>query len=392
MPDVPVIYQNQSILSTIGTTINIDFSSKLTQDYEDVAPLLTLLGKLPDATTATNTFKFAINRIIPRSTTLASGSSVGASAGAEVTIAVTTDDYFNQLDKVEVLGGTENATHTSQGYITTSPTGNDLLVKPYDVTKIFAAQSSGAIIRVISSRIAEGSTIRPAIQTVPTVYTQYCSTFEDAFQLSIEQAQNRQYTDPERTRLREEKRKRHVLDQENDGFFSRLSLDKSTATAPVYQMAGLEELITTNVITYNDDGKGLSKEKLFNAMTKLHRPMYSAGNKRTVLGSADFISDTCKLADPAVRITPDTKKLGISITTLDFAGRSWDLIESPVLSEARPGEAYVLHLPNVRKRTFLPTVYKMNVQANDANYFKDAFRSTWGLELLLEEAMGRFKP
>ena len=78
MADVPVVYYNRPLDSTAGTTINIDFSSELTRDYESEVPLLTLLNKLKSKAALTNEFKFAIGRRAPRTAVTTNTTSAGA--------------------------------------------------------------------------------------------------------------------------------------------------------------------------------------------------------------------------------------------------------------------------------------------------------------------------
>lgn len=395
MADVPVVYYNRPIDTTAGTTINIDFSSDLTLDHETEAPLITLLSKLKDETVETHEFKFAIGRFAPR-TSLANGAEVASAVGASTTLTVDNGEYFLQGDIIEVPSDHNDATHTNQ-LIVIDITGNDLTVKAYDpATYGVCTIDDDDIVRVISSGMKEGSSGRASRQTVPTVYNQYVHTQEDYYDVTRLQSRNRQYTDPERTRLREEARKKHAVDAEYAAYFSKKVKDVTSGGTgggstghPRYQMDGLEAQITTNALTY---GAALADTELFGFMTDVHNPSYSGGMKRTVFASGDLIEQVNLMASAAIRITTKDTTWGPMINEVQFAGKTWQFIESPVMSEARAGWGFVCHPGYLKKRTFWSTVHEMNVQNPIDKFYKDGFYSVWALEVRLEEIFGVIKP
>jgi len=390
MADVPVTYTGRPIDSSAGTTTNIDFSSDLTLDHESEVPLLTLLGKLKSESTATHSFKFAVGRFAPRRTTCNGGVVAGVvGATATLNVAAGKGVYFVAGDVLEVPDTYNDATHTNQLYVVSVAT-DALTVRAYDpATYGVCTIDADAIVRKLHSAMVEGSSGRNSQQTVPTVYENYCNSFEDYFDVTRIQAANRQYTGPERTRLREEARKKHALDQEYASFFSKKVADTSTTGKPRYQMSGLISQISTNVLQYGAD---LSHEELYDFMTQVHNPAYTGGNKRIVLASGDLLGSINKLVNQYLRITPGETKWGPSITEVTFAGKVWQFIEAPVLSEARSGWGVVIHPMFLKKRVLIPTMYEMNVQNPIDKFYKDGFYSVWGLEVRLEEVFGIIKP
>jgi hypothetical protein len=376
--------------------MNIDFSSDLTLQHESEVPLLTLLGKLASERKKTNIFKFATGRFAPRTSLVANGEAAVA-ADNPMTLDVTagTGVYFLAGDLLEFSGVTEDATHKNIAIVTAVNT-DALTVYGYtDETSTsygIPAITQGATVRRISSAMVEGSDGRASSQTIPNVTTQYCQVFEDYFDVTRIQAENRQYTGPERSRLRDESRKKHAVDQEYAAFLGRLGIELSNTTStgkPRYMMAGSISLISSNVLTY---GATLEDDELYDFMTDVHSPKYSGGNKRMVLASADLLASVNKLAKAAIRITVRDSTWGPNITTVQFAGRVWEFIEAPCLSESRDGWGVVMHPRYMKKGELIPTEYRMNVQTAIANYFKDGFESAWGLEQRLEEVFGIIKP
>jgi hypothetical protein len=388
MATVPVTYYNRPIESTIGTTIKVDFSKDLILDHEQEAPLTTLLNKLKDEKTTTNSFKFAEGRMAPRYST--ANGAVGASAvGATATWTVVHGEYFVPGDVIECSDANNDATHTNQGYITAVST-NDLTVRPYDpATYGLCAVNDGDTIFRVGSAMVESSTGRNSSQTVPSVRTQYCTSFEDYYDVSMIQAENAQYTHPERVRLREECRKKHIIDHETTAWFSKIVLDTTTTGKPRYQLSGFREQISTNVLHYQ---AALSDIELFDFMVGVHNPAYSAGNKRMVFSSGDFLSSINKLALSGLRITPKESSWGVMITEVAFAGKVWEFIEAPMLSQYRAGQAAVTHPRYIKKRTLIPTRFEMNVQNPKDKFYSDGFYSVDSFELKLEEVSGWMMP
>jgi len=388
--DVPIVYYDRPIDSTAGTVINVDFSADLTLQHESEVPLITLLSKLKTARTQTNEFKFAVGRFAPRTSAAAAAVLAGAiGATAALTVTAGHGVYFVAGDVIETPEDNNDATHTNQLYIQ-SIAGDVLTVRAYDpATFGVAAIDLAAVVRRISSGMIEGSSGRASSQTVPTVYNQFCQSFEDYFDVTRVQAENRNYTGPERTRLREEARKKHAVDMEYAAFFAKKVKDTTTPGKPRYQMDGLLAQIVTNKLAY---GAALADTELYDFMTDVHNPRYSGGNKRMVLSSGDLLGSVNKLATSAIRITTRDTTWGPNITEVQFAGKIWQLIETPALSEARPGWGAVVHPSYMRKRDLIPTMYEMNVQNPIDKFYKDGFYSVWAFEGRLEEVFGLITP
>jgi len=390
MATAPVVYYNQPLSSTLGTTINVDFSKELTLDHESEVPLLTLLNRLKSTETKTNEFKFAIGRFAPRTDTLTADVAAGA-VGATTNFPVTYPEYYNVGDVVEIPNSTEDATHISQ-LLVVSISGSNVQCVGYDpATYGTASASKGDTIRVLASSMKEGSSGRSSRQTVPTVYNQYTQSFEDYFDVTFIQDKNRQYTDPERVRLREEARKKHALDQEYAFWFMKKVKDVTTfgAGKPRYQMDGLIAQISTNKLGY---GAQLTSDKLYDFMIKVHNPMYTGGNKRLVFASGDLLSQVNKMASSAIRISTKDSTWGPNITEVQFAGKVWQFVEAPTLSDARPGWAVVTHPMFMKKRPLIQTRYEMNVQNPIDKFYKDGFYSVNAIEVRLEEVFGLITP
>lgn len=386
--DVPVVYQNRGIDTTASTTTELDFSSELTLDHESETPLLTLTNKLKSSRTKTHEFGFFIGRFAPRTSTATAAVNAG-NVGATATLSVANGEYFNVDDRIEVPDDNNDATHTNH-LIVTVVTSNDLTVKAYKpATYGVAAIASGAVVRKMFGSTKEGSEGRPSHQTVPTKYTQYITVFEDYFNVTNLQDADRQYTHPERARLREECRKKHAVDQENAYFFAKLAKDTASTGHPRYESSGLEEQNTVNSLNY---GQTLEQAELNALMLRVHSPSYSGGNKRIVLASAELLGQVNDLASDAIRIATRESTWGPNITDVQYAGKVWSWLEAPALSTNRPGEGHVIHPMFLKKRVLIPTKYRMNVQIPKANYFEDGLISANAPEVRLAEVFAHIAP
>lgn len=397
MPTLPVVYAGRPIDTQIGTTINVDFSADLTLDHESEMPLMAFLSRLRDDPVLTYIFKYAIGRFVPRSATApAQTNAVAQGSDTTITVAAGKGVYFLPGDVIMGPDTNNDATHTNI-MIVKDVAGDALTVRAYDPatfgTSLFVA---GATFRVLYSAMREGGSGRSSRQTVPTVYTNYVFTQEDYYDVTRLQAKNRQYTDPERSRLREEARKKHALDGEYAAFISRKAVDTTaggtgggTSTKAVYHTDGLDAMISTNALSY---GSVLTFDELADFMTSVHNPQYSGGMRRTVFASGGVMGDISKMALGGLRITNRETSWGVTISEINFAGKTWGFIEAPALSDALPGYAFVTHPAYMKKRTFWPTMFEANVQNPIDKFYKDGFYSVWGMEVRLEELFGRIKP
>jgi hypothetical protein len=392
MADKPVVYYGRPLTSRDATTNITDFSKHLTIDHESEVPLLALTSLLPGgAKPKVNTYKFAVGRFAPR-TSVSTGVAASA-AGVDVNLPVANLEYFAEGDTVEVPSDhdvidlvVDANNRTSQLYVKSlsaaSGAGN-LVVRAFNPAFGTALVDNADLVRRIGPAMVEASSGRNPSQTVPTVYTQNCQVFENYVKLSKVQAQNVTYTDPERSRLREEVRKKTAVDIETAMFLQKFVTDTTTvANNPRLQMSGLFEQIKSNSLTY---GAALADTELYALMVTVHAPAFSAGTKRMVLASLDLMSEVSKLGSNAIRITVRESTWGPSITEVQFAGKIWEFIEAPVLTDARPGQGLVVHPSYMAKRDFQPMIYEMNVQNPVDKFYMDGFWYIGSIENRMEE-------
>ena len=388
---VPVVYQARTMDSSVVTTERVDFSTELTKDHESEAVLITLLNKMKSQKVKTHDFKYAVQRFAPTSSLVATGVAAGAAANAIISLVLTTNEaaYFLPEDVVEIEPYTDDATYTYQLRIVTSDGVSTLTARPYNATLYTGVIAAGAAIHIISSVMGEKSDGRDSRQTVPTVNTQYCFSQEDYYDVTRLVDVDDQYTGPERARLREECRIKHLMDAERGGFFLKKAADPYTTGSYRYQPDGMFALLGDNLLEYSVT---LDDNKLYDFMLKIHNPAYSGGMKRIVLSSGQLLGWINKIASPKIRITPRDSTWGPQITEVQFAGKLWSFAEAPVLSAYRAGYGLVIQPMFLKKRVHTPTVFEANVQTRIAKYYKDGFYSVWAPQYTLVETGGTIKP
>jgi hypothetical protein len=377
--------------SSVVTTERVDFSTELTKDHESEAVLITLLNKMKSQKVKTHDFKYAVQRFAPTKSTVVTGAAAGSSVDAIITIVLTAAEavYFLPEDVIEIQPHVDDATYTWQLRVVTSDGSATITARPYNHTLYSGVVSVGDTVQIISSAMGEKSDGRDSRQTVPTVNTQYCLSQEDYYDVTRIVDVDDQYTGPERARLREECRIKHLMDAERAGFFLKKAADPYTTGSYRYQPDGLYALLGDNLLEYST---ALTDDKLYDFMLKIHNPAYSGGMKRIVLSSGQLLGWINKIASPKIRITPRDSTWGPQISEVQFAGKVWSFVEAPVLSAMRPGEGIVIQPMFLKKRVHTPTVYEQNVQTRIAKYYKDGFYSVWAPQYTLVETGGTIRP
>jgi hypothetical protein len=397
MPPTVTVIPNAPFTTSSGTggeRINIDYRMELVQQRESAAPFLTFMLHLNSENTQTHQFNTFETRPNPKKSAVVTGNAVGAGAGTSRDIVVANADYFKVGNLVRPSASLPaDATQTNFFIITAITYGTDTItVAPNNKALILCATTTDDELVVWGNSYQQATLSGVPMSTKPILKTFYTQIFKDGYQVSKTQANNRLYGAPERDRQRAEKEIEHVTDINKNLYMGEGLLDTS-GTYPRTTLTGLDSQIETdNVLGYDEH---LEADELFDFMTTLHAPRYAVdGNlsRRLVLASADIINDINKIAQEQKRLTMERITVyNVSVTTLTWANRTWDLVEDPQLSLFLPGTAYVVQPRYVKLREFRPTRLEANIQPNNADYFEDQFLTELGLEVLLPELHGKLE-
>jgi len=397
MATYPTVQYNTALNTGSGSTgprINIDYRTQLIRQRESAAPFLSLMLNINSEGTKTHIFKTFQTRPNPKRGTITGAVAQGGGAGLGVTVNVTAGQgsRFNIGDLVR--GKTSQANGGAglgvEGLIT-GITTDALTIAPNDPTLIMAAFNAGDDLQVWGNSYMQGSLSANPAATIPELKTFYTGIFKQDYRVDKTLDNDRLYGAPERDRVRGEKEIEHLVEIEKQLLNGTGVLD-TTGASPRTTITGIINQISSNVLSY---GGSMSSNALFDFMTAVHAPKYATDGKmsrRMVLCSADILSQINKIANSNQRTLDVTTVYGVDVSKLVWAGRTWDLIEDPVLSDFLPGWAVVFHPRYMKLREFRPTRLEANIQPNNADYIEDQFLTELGAEVMLEELHGLIHP
>jgi hypothetical protein len=372
--------------------VNIDYRMQLIRQRESAAPFLSLMLNINSEPTLTHEFRIFETRPNPQKALLASEGAAGATSTWNVATGKGT--YFQLGDILRGKDVTYDSATETQEAIITAITADALSVKANTNTaaaKTLPVIPAGTMIQVWGNSFAQGTLSAKTNATVPLRRAFYTQIFKHSYKVTKTHANNRLYGAPERDRLRGEKEIAHIIDIEKSLLQSDGILDTS-GTEPRTTLTGLINQISTNVLEY---GSTLTDDLYFDFMTSVHNYRYATDgklNRRLVIASSKVISDINKIALANRQVMDVTTLYGVDVSKMVWAGRIWDFVEDPILSDFLDGWAIVIQPRYIKLREFRPTVLDANIQPNDADYFLDQFMTELGLEVQLEELHGIIKP
>lgn len=374
-----------------GERVNIDYRLQLIRQRESAAPFLSLMLNINSEPTLTHEFRMFETRPNPKK-----ANSSGATArqkNGTLNVATGKGSYFQIGDILRAKGVVAAAGETVE-MIITAITDDALTVKANTNTTddfFAAAIPDGTEIQVWGHSVAQGALSAKPNASKPLRHSFYTQIFEHSYKVTKTAANNRLYGAPERDRLRGEKEIEHIVEIEKSLLQSDGILDTS-GTEPRTTLTGLMNQISSNVL---ETGGTLTADLLFDFMTDVHKYKYATDGKmsrRLVITSSKVLSDVNKIALATRRTLDVVNVYGVDVSKMVWAGRTWDFVEDPILSDFLDGYAIVLQPRYVKLREFRPTVLEANIQPNDADYFLDQFKTELGCEVQLEELHGLIKP
>jgi hypothetical protein len=393
----PTMVYDQNFSDSTGTggqRVWIDYRMQLIRQRESAAPFLSLMLNINSEPTLTHEFRAFETRPNPKKAAVSGLVAQAGTNNGTVTVNVATGkgSIFNVGDIV--IGNTTlgvGGTSTNVGIITAIST-DALTVRGNDTALKYAGLADGEILQVWGNSFAQGTLSAKPSMTKPNMLAFYTQIFKNSYKVTKTHANNRLYGSPERDRLRAEKEIEHMIEIEKALLRGDGILDTTNASDPRTTMKGLINQISSNVLP---TGGTLTPTMLFDFMTQVHKPKYATDGKmsrRLVICSADILNNINTIANANRRTLDVVTSYGMDVSKMVWAGRTWDFIEDPVLSDFLPGYAIIVHPRYVKLREFRPTVLEANIQAPDEDAYKDQFFTELGLEVQLEELHGLITP
>jgi hypothetical protein len=370
-----------------GPRVNIDYRLQLVRQRESAAPFLSLMLNINSEPTLTHQFRMFETRPNPKKALTTTDEAGGATGTWDM--ATGKGSYFQIGDILRPAGISAGAGETLEA-IVTSITDDAVTWKANTNTAsalTVVAVPTGTMIQVWGYSAAQGGLSAKPNASVPALKSFYTQIFEHSYKVTKTHANNRLYGAPERDRLRSEKEIEHIIEIEKALLQSNGILDTS-GSEPRTTLTGLMNQITSNVC---NTGGTLTSDLLFDFMTDVHKMKYATDGKmsrRLVIASSSVMSDINAIALKTRQSLEVVNVFGVDVSKMVWAGRTWDFVEDPILSDFLDGTAIVLQPRYVKLREFRPTVLEANIQPNDADYFLDQFKTELGLEVQLEELHG----
>jgi hypothetical protein len=244
-----------------------------------------------------------------------------------------------------------------------------------------AAASSGTADTILNmgNVSGHGTTSPAALQTTKTTKSNFCSIRKHAVQVTKTLEAVKTYGGSERQYQRVKKAQEHATDWEQmllHGF-------KGSVTAsnnPAYTTGGLDFYVTSNVLSVTGT---LTEATWLDFLPQVFRFCINAGSRRKILfASAELINTINSWGLSKLQVTPASERLsqtyGIDIKEYVCGFGKLYVTYHPLLSFGYLGYGYVLDLDGLELRPLRPTTLETNIQANDADFFKDQYLTECG--------------
>lgn len=396
-PTPPTIDYNISIDANVGSQrIDYEYDQMLVHQRESSYPFTAFMVKMAQERSLTSTVYWFDTRPAPETDVEAADHVESATNGAAVSVTSTNPKYFKKNDIIEFPNVTPAAGYTNVGFITAVDTSTGVLtVRPHDPGLKLMAGTTADAINILFTSFEQGSTTTVPTLTRPIRGSNTSTILRDSYQVAKTYENERFFGAPERARARAEKEIRHLVDLNKLLLFGKSitnDFDTTYQTNARSTTKGFQNFITTNVMSY---GGALTSSGLFDMMTQIHQNSYGADgamDRRLVFCSSSFLSAINKLTLSGIRFQNRATSWGASVTQIEWAGWTWDLVHDPTLTKFRPGYAFVLQPRYLMYKPYRTTTFRANVQNPENDYVKDEFLTEANFKLRLEEVHGVITP
>lgn len=237
----------------------------------------------------------------------------------------------------------------------------------------------------------EGNISPVAKATVVAFKDNYTQIRKTPVHLSRTLAQVELYGGNERPRLRGLAGAAHAREWEQIMFHGRKREDTSTATNPIRLCGGLDEFVTTNILSAAGT---LSESELFEWLGTVFRYKVDggSGNRRVLFAGQAIINTITSWG--AARIQTNSgagQRYGFSVRTLITPYGELDLVYHPLLEYEYAGHGYVVDMAGLKIGALQQTILETDIQQTDEDGFKDQYLSELTLMVTNEKAFGIVK-
>ena len=219
-----------------------------------------------------------------------------------------------------------------------------------------------------------GSTSPTALQTINSTVFNYCMIRRSEVQVTKTLDAVVTYGGNERQRQRVKKAQEHSIDWEHHMLHGQQG-SVVTGNQPVYASGGLDYYITTNALSVTG---ALTEAQWMDYMPQVfHRSIAPGNGTKILFASAEMINTINSWGLSKLQVTEASNRAsatyGIDIKEYVSGFGKLMVIYHPLLFAGYKGSFYIVDMDGLYMRPLRPTNLNTNIQANDADYFKDEY-------------------
>jgi hypothetical protein len=254
-----------------------------------------------------------------------------------------------------------------------------------------SAQNIGSTDNFINMRQASGhgTTSPTALQTVTSTKSNFCQIRKTAVQVTKTLDAVQLYGGNERQRQRVMKAQEHSIDWETI-LLHGIKASITNVNNPVYLAGGMDNYIATNKLSVSG---ALTEATFLDFMPQVFRYSSNPGARAKVLfASAEIINTINSWGLSKLQVTEASnaasQTYGIDIKEYVHGYGKLFVVYHPLLMAGFKGYGYIIDMDNIWMRPLRPTTLETNIQAPDADLYKDQYLTESSFQVANEITMG----
>ena len=334
----------------------------------EIAPLNALMEKMKRSVRSTSIKPEWVEKDMGTPTTTLNGAIDNKATTTTVNVAAGTGPMFDVNDILWIPSATGG-----EQMLVTDRTADALTVVRNWGSAGLAAHADGSQIVKLSSSYAEGATSGVGVKIKPSMPYNVTQIHRTPIELSRSEMQIKRYERGEKGARQDARRDAMILHLEGvERSFINGDLKEDVSTNRRVAK-GILRYITTN----REDLKGSLTKAKFDSFLK--DVMFNGGGKYVLAASGTFMEALHAevLSKSNMNITPATKEWGLDVTRYLSPFGKCDVFYHRVLSQMLEdnygGCAMLLDMSLVTKYYLQKMILRENIQANDADGFKDEY-------------------
>lgn len=264
------------------------------------------------------------------------------------------------------------------------------------VTRGYAGSTAQAIAATdnflnIRGGFGQGTSSPQSLETTKTTKSNYCQIRKTAVTVTKTLDAVALYGGNERIYQRQKMAQQHARDWEQILLHGVKGSATSSAN-PVYLSGGLDYYITTNALTVGTSGT-LTEAEWMDFMPNVFRYSVTPGRKKKLLfASPELINTINAWGVNKLQVTPSSERAsqtyGVDVKEYVCGFGTLAVIYHPLLEIGASGRGYIVDPDGLMMRPLRPTKLETNIQAPDADIYKDQYLTEAGFMVAEELAHG----